>query len=192
MLPRRPKKGSCTPRFIESLAYPFLVAPSRRRKLHCCRRCGLLIVWGLGPRQKLSLAKELTGGIAVRARIPEATTNPTTQCTSNPVSGRGLPKTGIFQIFARDYRRFIPGSGQIWSPETNDQLAKARCRRAFLRLPRTASLSAVLPGWGGRIRTSVWWNQNPLPYHLATPQRPGRTGVRLQQIHPATPVYRGS
>ena len=25
-------------------------------------------------------------------------------------------------------------------------------------------------GWGGRIRTSAWWNQNPLPYHLATPQ----------------------
>jgi hypothetical protein len=27
-----------------------------------------------------------------------------------------------------------------------------------------------LLGWGGRIRTSVWRNQNPLPYHLATPQ----------------------
>src|SRR3954471_3173664 len=26
------------------------------------------------------------------------------------------------------------------------------------------------PGWGGRIRTSAWGNQNPLPYHLATPQ----------------------
>ncbi len=25
--------------------------------------------------------------------------------------------------------------------------------------------------WGGRIRTYEWWNQNPLPYHLATPQR---------------------
>ena len=25
-------------------------------------------------------------------------------------------------------------------------------------------------GWGGRIRTSGWRNQNPLPYHLATPQ----------------------
>ena len=24
-------------------------------------------------------------------------------------------------------------------------------------------------GWGGRIRTSAWWNQNPLPYRLATP-----------------------
>src|SRR5574337_1927530 len=28
-------------------------------------------------------------------------------------------------------------------------------------------------GWGGRIRTSVWRNQNPLPYRLATPQRSG-------------------
>jgi hypothetical protein len=25
-------------------------------------------------------------------------------------------------------------------------------------------------GWGGRIRTSAWRNQNPLPYRLATPQ----------------------
>jgi hypothetical protein len=25
-------------------------------------------------------------------------------------------------------------------------------------------------GWGGRDRTSVWRNQNPLPYRLATPQ----------------------
>jgi hypothetical protein len=42
-------------------------------------------------------------------------------------------------------------------------------------------------GWGGRIRTSGWRNQNPLPYRLATPQsaagpeRPaesGRTIVR--------------
>ena len=28
-----------------------------------------------------------------------------------------------------------------------------------------------LAGWGGRDRTSEWRNQNPLPYHLATPQR---------------------
>src|SRR5688572_10619092 len=30
----------------------------------------------------------------------------------------------------------------------------------------------LLNGWGGRIRTSEWRDQNPLPYHLATPQRP--------------------
>ena len=38
-----------------------------------------------------------------------------------------------------------------------------------------------LGGWGAWIRTRGWRNQNPLPYHLATPQyrrigagRPGR------------------
>ena len=32
-------------------------------------------------------------------------------------------------------------------------------------------------GWGGRDRTSEWWNQNPLPYRLATPQEPGKRGI---------------
>jgi hypothetical protein len=27
-----------------------------------------------------------------------------------------------------------------------------------------------LGGWGAWIRTRGWRNQNPLPYHLATPQ----------------------
>ncbi len=38
-----------------------------------------------------------------------------------------------------------------------------------LRIRRTFE-NNLLAGWGGRIRTSVWRNQNPLPYHLATPQ----------------------
>ena len=44
-------------------------------------------------------------------------------------------------------------------------------------------------GWGGRIRTSEWRNQNPLPYHLATPQyavgntlrEPGRRFARRRR-----------
>ena len=28
-----------------------------------------------------------------------------------------------------------------------------------------------MAGWGARIRTWEWRNQNPLPYHLATPQQ---------------------
>ena len=32
----------------------------------------------------------------------------------------------------------------------------------------------TVAGWGARIRTWEWRNQNPLPYHLATPHR-GRT-----------------
>src|SRR5207237_5374713 len=38
------------------------------------------------------------------------------------------------------------------------------------RMLRIVSRERGMAGWGGRIRTSVWWNQNPLPYHLATPQ----------------------
>jgi hypothetical protein len=49
-----------------------------------------------------------------------------------------------------------------------------------VKSPQLAGLSATseenslkrrMDGWGGRIRTSAWWNQNPLPYHLATPQQ---------------------
>jgi hypothetical protein len=29
----------------------------------------------------------------------------------------------------------------------------------------------IAGGWGGRIRTCECRNQNPVPYHLATPQR---------------------
>ena len=36
--------------------------------------------------------------------------------------------------------------------------------------PKNASVLGVsLKNWGGRVRTSEWRDQNPLPYHLATP-----------------------
>src|SRR5205085_5042830 len=38
-------------------------------------------------------------------------------------------------------------------------------------------------GWGGRIRASEWRDQNPLPYHLATPQHPS--------LLPSAPSRRG-
>src|SRR4249920_559985 len=39
----------------------------------------------------------------------------------------------------------------------------------------------ALNGWGGRIRTSVWRDQNPLPYRLATPQPKTRSiALRLR------------
>jgi hypothetical protein len=45
-----------------------------------------------------------------------------------------------------------------------------------------SAASSKTAGWGARIRTWEWRNQNPLPYHLATPQclRAGQsTQVRL-------------
>ena len=41
-------------------------------------------------------------------------------------------------------------------------------------------ISTPRAGWGGRIRTSAWRNQNPLPYRLATPQCRSFPGWRLR------------
>src|SRR5690606_14376966 len=41
-------------------------------------------------------------------------------------------------------------------------------------------------GWGGRIRTSEWRDQNPLPYHLATPQELLQLNRRAR--HAASPL----
>jgi len=83
----------------------------------------------------------------------------TTQCRSNPVSGRSLLKTGIFEILAGDYWQFRARIGQMRSPETSCQFVKARCRRAFLGLLRAKSPGARLAGWRrSRIRTSLHAN----------------------------------
>jgi hypothetical protein len=65
-----------------------------------------------------------------------------TQCSSRSVSGRCLPKTGIFQI----YRLIRAGSGQLRSLETGRQFAKPRHWWAFLTFPVDKSLWAGLPG----------------------------------------------
>ena len=104
-----------------------------------------------------SLLREDGGyGEISRRLMLNCTAPPARQCRSNPVSSRRLPETGIFQISAGDYRRFLPGSGQIWSLETDRNFAKARHWRAFLVLLRAKSLGAGLVGWGARIRTSIW------------------------------------
>ena len=69
-----------------------------------------------------------------------------TQYGSKPVSGRGLRKTGIFRHLPRDFRRFRRESGQIRSLETDNQFAKARYWRAFIRLLGVVSLSVGLVG----------------------------------------------
>src|SRR5215472_6144635 len=55
-------------------------------------------------------------------------------------------------------------------------------------------------GWGARIRTWEWRNQNPLPYHLATPQqvpesrsdfrvrRADHSGATLPDQRPLSPI----
>src|ERR1700726_4415906 len=59
-------------------------------------------------------------------------------------------------------------------------------RLASLFALRRNATETGLAGWGGRIRTSEWRDQNPLPYHLATPQhfkaQSTQSAPRTQQL----------
>jgi hypothetical protein len=46
-----------------------------------------------------------------------------------------------------------------------------RPSRSLLRAARSKGSVPPYGNWGGRIRTSEWRLQRPLPYHLATPQQ---------------------
>jgi hypothetical protein len=96
------------------------------------RQCGLGI-----PSSPAAMAENLASCTASSA----------TQCRSNPVSGRNLPKMGVFQMSAGDYPLFRSENAQNRSPETGGQFAKARHWRAFLRVSGIVSPSAGLPGW---------------------------------------------
>src|ERR1700753_3704132 len=48
---------------------------------------------------------------------------------------------------------------------------RPHCTAFLLHLPIGCPLASRETGWGARIRTWEWRNQNPLPYHLATPQQ---------------------
>jgi hypothetical protein len=64
-----------------------------------------------------------------------------------PVSGSRLCKTGIFQVFARDFRRFRSQIVEFWSIETEDKLAKGRIWRAPSGFSTVLSQVERLPGW---------------------------------------------
>jgi hypothetical protein len=61
------------------------------------------------------------------------------------------------------FRRPLPGGLQSPRPQRPADCGPLCRSSRSLRIPG-------MRGWGGRIRTSVWRNQNPLPYRLATPQ----------------------
>jgi hypothetical protein len=54
---------------------------------------------------------------------------------------------------------------------TPDRLPpQIHAKMAARRDNNSCNIKYLVAGWGGRIRTSAWRNQNPLPYRLATPQ----------------------
>jgi hypothetical protein len=61
----------------------------------------------------------------------------------------------------------VEGTQSAWSNWHLPKCLPAKCPRGKARVRHNPLKSF---GWGGRIRTSAWRNQNPLPYRLATPQ----------------------
>jgi hypothetical protein len=59
------------------------------------------------------------------------------------------------------------------NPRRGDLEASDECRHSarISENPPPIMVETGLAGWGARIRTWEWRNQNPLPYHLATPHR---------------------
>src|SRR5215468_1141734 len=51
-----------------------------------------------------------------------------------------------------------------------ESISKCARKTAWEQSRFCKEFSALSVGWGARIRTWEWRNQNPLPYHLATPQ----------------------
>src|SRR5271154_723759 len=47
--------------------------------------------------------------------------------------------------------------------------------------PLFCDIDLAQNGWGGRIRTSVWRDQNPLPYRLATPQLDNQSSAHARR-----------
>jgi hypothetical protein len=103
--------------------------------------------------------------------------NPDKECTAalggsgdrTQVSTQNLLKTGILKPSAGDFREFGGPRDQFRRPETF-RIQESPPNTGLSRQIGQCGQMSALPGWGGRIRTSAWGNQNPLPYHLATPQ----------------------
>src|SRR5208282_2623186 len=75
-----------------------------------------------------------------------------------------VPRECLHDLLCQPLRRRVSAQAQRLP------LAALTCRSigSFPKI-RKRPTETVLAGWGGRIRTSEWRNQNPLPYHLATP-----------------------
>lgn len=108
---------------------------------------------GLIGNGKSGVSSRLISKFSKPYQWPKPTALVGTQCRSNPVSGRRLRKTGVFQTSAGDYRLFGSGNLENWSLETGTSSTEARLWRAFPQVPGTSSLSPTLAGWSERIRT---------------------------------------
>src|SRR5262249_1576773 len=121
--------------------------------------------------------KELPRGRTCATCAKDQLTN-RSQASSNQISAS---RTRIFKI--RDQRladkiRPRPPNFEKRARQRLDIIPLTGGNLVHISAARTFAIETGVAGWGGRTRTSEWRNQNPLPYHLATPHQAAFFGAR--------------
>src|SRR6266540_1394355 len=87
----------------------------------------------------------------------------------------------------RRQRAAMPHSSSDLAYGDHARYPKSRGTAPFRQAVPHLAVETGLGGWGARIRTWEWRNQNPLPYHLATPHRVNMYGEMAGGTIPAHP-----
>jgi hypothetical protein len=160
------------------LARPMALWPSRARTSHLLKTDALSVfTFSLIPSRG-------EGGPPERFR-PNSRHANRSPLSANRVSANTFRILRILYSRLRDKsRQYGLGLDNFRSAETYSQSLTSR-NAARISDALKFDIETGLGGWGARIRTWEWRNQNPLPYHLATPQYrrigAGRLG-RLRNI----------
>jgi hypothetical protein len=116
------------------------------------------------PARPFRLAKGRTGAASDRCRRA-GRIDPADAC---PDHWRHVREADMLALTWKSYDgkafeiRQAKTGEPLWVPAHKELRIGVENRRGEIRLSA---------GWGARIRTWEWRNQNPLPYHLATPHR---------------------
>src|SRR5262249_48136181 len=114
--------------------------------------------------------------------------------------GIACPRDALMKTRRRNRRAEIDAEIRafVLGFETRSRAARRTCAvfASIFATDHKVMKNNDLAGWGGRIRTSEWRNQNPLPSHWAPPhrrlsERRGRKRCRGSRSTPAACERRG-
>src|ERR1700734_3369020 len=145
------------------LARPMALWPSRARTSHLLKADALSVF-------TFSLIPSRGEGRPPERFRPNSRHAKRSPLSANRVSANTFRILRILYWRLRDKsRQYGLGLDNFRSAETYSQSLTSR-NAARISDAWKFDIETGLGGWGARIRTWEWRNQNPLPYHLATPQ----------------------
>ena len=113
---------------------------------------------------------------AAAQQAAEAVTRPCVIVTKSTVPVGTAQQVASIVAKARPDLAIEVASNPEFSPNSPARLCNSTPACSSKRAIGRSSDEDAGIGWGGRIRTSEWRHQKPLPYHLATPQHRAVSG----------------